>query len=122
MPGQSRVFLDEDDKALNEVVEDITRLQDKFDLGEAIIYESSPSYLYDSSFLGHGIVRYGSFHVRFPKDVRRWEEVKDILDESNAHDGFVYFSKQIGDITLRVSEQKDSPKPKIIGVIKNGSQ
>lgn len=110
---KSRPWLDYDDCSLKFVIKDIIRLQEEFGLSKADIFESSPSYLYDCTFWDGGVVRYGSYHLKF-YDVLPWKEVKKILDSSNCHEGFKHFSKTIGDITLRVSDQEGSQIPQKI--------
>lgn len=113
---KSRPWLDYDDCSLRLVLEDALRLQEKFDLGEADVFESSPSYLYDCSFWEDGLVRYGSWHVRF-YEARSWGKIERILEDSNCHSGFEHFSRTVGDITLRISGKSGTSEPERICTI-----
>lgn len=119
MPKRSRIFLDYDDMGFFQVFEDVCRLMDKYNLkGPTDIYESSKSYLYDASFWGGGIVRLGSYHTRI-LETKEWNEVERILKDSNAHEGFKYFSLSDGikDITLRISGKRGASSPRLICTI-----
>lgn len=113
-----RLFLDLDRMNLIEVIKEVRRLQNKYDLGIADVYRSSEVGRFDCRTYGLGIIKVGNYHVRFLKDRLNFDEVIKILEKSKAHSGYVYFSKKMRDQTLRISSQEGAPKPEYITTLK----
>jgi len=108
-PLSRRLWLDFDDKTLEFVVREARRLQRKFGLESAEIIQTKPSQAYDSQLFGVGVVEIARYHLKF-RDGLRWEEVERAMLDSKAHDGFVWFSRMLQDITLRTSPIRSWPK------------
>lgn len=121
LPKRSRIFLDYDDMSFFQVLEDVDRLMDKYGLeGPTDIYNSSGDHLYDCTFWECGIVRFGSWHAQI-LETKKWSQVERILEDSNAHKGFKYFSKKMKDITLRISKKGTEGKvPEKVCTINRG--
>lgn len=103
------LFLDYDDVTLDFVEDEIRRLRARAmqvwmkDLGKAVILESSKEH----------------YHVIFPESRLTWGELDVLLGESNAHSGFIKFSRLIGEQALRVSSKPVSKvgEPKIVKIV-----
>ena len=114
-----RLFLDYDLRTLAYVLDDLRRLQRKFGLGEADVYESRPPQTFDASSLGQGKVQVSSWHVQF-RDSLAWDQIEEILLDSKCSWGYKQFSLKVADSTLRIGPKikEKIPAPKLIGVLK----
>ena len=117
------LLLDLDRMTLLNVLRELRRLQLKYRLGDADVYESRHGEWFDASAFGYGLVYVSSWHAIFWHDSIPWERVEEILKKAKCHAGFRYFSLLVGDETLRISPKPDgTPAPRYLFTVKKGGE
>jgi len=90
-----------DDVDIKTVISDVKRLQKKYKLGKCVLLKTKKG-----------------FHVHFFWDnLREWDEIVEIIDDSGAPEDFKKISKEFGKRVLRVSGKYSKPDLEILGIL-----